>query len=352
MTRYRRTHRLIPRIPGQIYLWLAMLIFGTSSAVTRKLTQIGAQNFMGDRNPISLCNVLFVGNLCALIIFIAIYWRQWNLRALKQLSRKDWYCLVAIAILSGALAPGLIFQALALTQVNNVILVGRLEPPLTLALSLWLLKERVNLWEVMGAIAAFVGVILTIILQPPGQTMMNMGGFSVGIGEILAAAAAVASGASTIIGKRSLAKIPLGIYSIFRTALGTLIFFFIALELYGSNHFMDVFSPFLWQWMFVYAAVIVVLGQFFWSMGLRASTVSMASLIGSFSPIVGILAAYFILGEAPTFAQYVGGSVILTGVLLSQIGKRQETSRTTVFSGMDSTQGEQEVETGMGFKGM
>ncbi|MBW4624552.1 MAG: DMT family transporter [Brasilonema octagenarum HA4186-MV1] len=352
MTKYRRTHRRIPRIPGQIYLWLAILIFGASSAVTRKLTEIGAQNFMGDRNPISLCNVLFVGNLCALIIFIAIYWRQWNLRALKQLSRKDWYRLVAIAILSGALAPGLIFQALALTQVNNVVLVGRLEPPLTLALSVWLLKERVNLWEVVGAIAAFVGVILTIILQPPGQTMMNMGGFSVGIGEILAAAAAVASGASTIIGKRSLAKIPLGIYSIFRTALGTLIFFFIALELYGSNHFMDVFSPFLWQWMFVYAAVIVVLGQFFWSMGLRASTVSMASLIGSFSPIVGILAAYFILGEAPTFAQYVGGSVILTGVLLSQIGKRQETSRTTVFSGMDSTQGEQEVETGMGFKGM
>jgi drug/metabolite transporter (DMT)-like permease len=352
VTKYRRTHRRIPRIPGQIYLWLAILIFGASSAVTRKLTEIGAQNFMGDRNPISLCNVLFVGNLCALIIFIAIYWRQWNLRALKQLSRKDWYRLVAIAILSGALAPGLIFQALALTQVNNVVLVGRLEPPLTLALSVWLLKERVNLWEVVGAIAAFVGVILTIILQPPGQTMMNMGGFSVGIGEILAAAAAVASGASTIIGKRSLAKIPLGIYSIFRTALGTLIFFFIALELYGSNHFMDVFSPFLWQWMFVYAAVIVVLGQFFWSMGLRASTVSMASLIGSFSPIVGILAAYFILGEAPTFAQYVGGSVILTGVLLSQIGKRQETSRTTVFSGMDSTQGEQEVETGMGFKGM
>lgn len=41
-----------------------------------------------------------------------------------------------------AIAPGLIFQALALTQVNNVVLVGRLEPPLTLALSVWLLRER------------------------------------------------------------------------------------------------------------------------------------------------------------------------------------------------------------------
>jgi drug/metabolite transporter (DMT)-like permease len=57
--------------------------------------------------------------------------------------------------------------------VNNVVLVGRLEPPLTLALSVWLLRERVSFWEVAGAIAAFVGVILTIILQPPGEAMMK-----------------------------------------------------------------------------------------------------------------------------------------------------------------------------------
>lgn len=352
MTRQRRTHRRIPTIGGQIYLWLAILIFGASSAVTRKLTQIGAQNFMDGRNPISLCNVLFVGNLCALIVLIAIYWRQWNLKALKQLSRKDWIALVAVAILSGALAPGLIFQALALTQVNNVVLVGRLEPPLTLALSIWLLKERVNLWEGVGAIAAFFGVTLTIILQPPGQAMMNVGSFGVGIGEILAATGAVVIAASTIISKRYLGKIPLGIYSIFRTALGTLIFFFVALQLYGGNHFMDAFSPFLWQWMFVYGTVIVVVGQSLWIKGLRASTVSMASLVGSFTPIAGIISAYFILGEAPTLPQYVGGSIILVGIFLSQVGKRQETSPTATFSSVDSTQAEQEVEAGMGFKGI
>lgn len=68
-----------------------------------------------------------------------------------------------MAILSAALAPGLIFQALALTGVNNVILVGRLEPPLTLALSVWLLKERVNIWEFLGASAAFVGGSLILV---------------------------------------------------------------------------------------------------------------------------------------------------------------------------------------------
>ncbi|QMS86780.1 DMT family transporter [Nostoc edaphicum CCNP1411] len=351
MTRPRRPHRLIHRIPGQTYLWLAMLIFGASSAVTRKLTEIGAQHFIGNRNPISLCNVLFVGNLCALILLILIYGRQWNKATLKQLSRKDWVSLTVVAILSGALAPGLIFQALALTGVNNVILVGRLEPPLSLALSVWLLKERVNIWEFIGAIAAFIGVILTIILQPPGETMMNMGGFGLGIGELLAAVGSVVIAVSTIIGKKHLSQIPLGIYSIFRTALGTVIFFLIALVLYGRDHFADVLSPFLWQWMFLYGGLIVVVGQSFWIKGLKTSNVSTASLIGSFGPIVGILAAYLILGEAPNLPQYIGGSLILVGIFLSQVGTWLQTSKRVASDKVNSTTTQQQVESSMGFKG-
>ncbi|OKH32337.1 EamA family transporter [Calothrix sp. HK-06] len=340
------------RISGQIYLWLAILIFGASSAITRKLTEIGAQHFIDARNPISLCNVLFVGNICALLVLITIYRRQWNKAILKKISRKNWLNLTKVAILSGAIAPALIFQALALTNVNNVVLVGRLEPPLTLALSVLLLKQRVNIWETVGAVTAFIGVTLTIILQPPGQSTMNMGGFYIGIGEILAAIGAVALAVSTIISKQHLSKIPLGIYSVFRTALGTIIFFFIALIIYGRDHFTDVFSPFLWQWMFVYGFVIVVLGQSFWIKGLKASTVSVASLVSSFTPLVGILAAYFILGEAPTMAHYIGGSLILIGILLSQIGIRHQAFLRTGLPKMVSTSAQHKVETTIGFKGM
>ncbi len=344
----RRWHPPIHKIPGQTYLWLAILIFGASSAVTRKLTQIGTQHFMDGRNPISLCNILFVGNLCALIVMLPIYRRQWNKKTFQQLSRKDWLALTVVAILSGALVPGLFFQALALTEVNNIILVGRLEPPLAMALSVWLLKEQVNAWEIAGAFAAFVGVTLTILLQPSEAAMLNMGSFRVGVGELLVAVAAVASVASTIIVKSWLSHIPVGIFSIFRTALGTVIFFFTALVLYGRNHFLDVFSPFLWQWMLVYGAVIVVLGQSFWIKGLRASTVSAASLAGSFTPIVGFIAAYLILGEAPTIAQYIGGSLVFVGIFLSQVGIRLHISRQIALAKASSTQ----VEQGMGFKGI
>lgn len=118
--------------------------------------------------------------------------------------------------------------------------------------------------------------------------------------------------------------------------------------LYGREHFMDVFSPFLWQWMLVYGAVIVVLGQSFWIKGLRASTVSAASIIGSFTPIIDIIAAFLILNETPTMPQYLGGSLILAGIFLSQLGIQHQTSRRIASHKLSSTQ----VEAGMGFKGI
>lgn len=351
VTSLRRWHRFIERIPNQAYLWVAIIIFGASSAVTRKLTDIGSQNLINGRNPISLCNVLFVGNVCALMLLLIIYGRQWNKTVLKQISVKNWLMLSLVSILSGALAPGLIFQALALTNVNNVILIGRLEPPLALALSIWLLKERVNIWEIIGAIAAFVGVALTILLQPPGQVITSMAGFHLGIGEIFAAAGAIAATLATVIGKKYVSHIPLGIFTIYRTVLGTIVFFFLALSLYGQHHFVEVFSPFLWQWMLLYSVVIVVLGQSLWFKGLRASTVTVASLVGSFTPIAGILAAYLILDEAPTMPQYIGGSLIIFGIFISQIGIMRHTRRATAADMVNSTQ-VQQVESEMGFKGI
>jgi drug/metabolite transporter (DMT)-like permease len=335
---------------GQLYLWLAVLIFGASSAVTRKLTQIGAQHSINGQNPISLCNVLFVGNLCALGVLIALYGQQWNRSNLRRFSRRDWVNLALVTFLGGAIAPALIFQALALTQVNNVVLVGRLEPQLTLALSIWLLQERTNRWEVIGAIVAFIGVCLTIFLQP-SLSSVPVGIIRVDSGELLAVLGAIASAIATILSKKYLIQIPLGIYGIFRTAFGTVIFFFLALALYGIHHFKGVFSPFLWQWMLVYGVVIVVLGQSFWIKGLRASTVATASLVSSFTPIVSVLAAYWILDELPTQAQYIGGSIILMGLLLSQVSVHRHSLPDVSDRGLMQVRC-MKVETRMGFRGI
>lgn len=339
-----KTSIFINQIPGRVYLILAIIIFAASSSVIRKLTELGAQHLIDGRNPISFCNVFFAGNICALLLLVIIYRQQWTAQNLKQLSKSDWLGLGAVAILEGALAPTLIFAALSLTMVNNVVLVGRIEPPLTLALSVLLLRERVNRWVVAGALTSFLGVLVTIFLQSSGANMVQMGGLiQVGKGELLTAGWAVCITISTIIGKVKLRQIPLGIFTIFRTVIGTIIFCIIVLKLFGIHHFIDIFSPFLWAWMLFYSVVIVVAGQLCFFMGLKKSTASDVSLASSFGPVAGILAAYWILGEVPNLAQYIGGSIIMCGIILNQIGVARQKVKTTSV---------QEMENSVGFKGV
>lgn len=308
------------KIPGRGYLLIAVLISAAANSVTRRLTELGANNLIDGRNSISFCNVLFVGNLCALVALVTIYGREWNPSSLSRLKLSDWLSLFAVATLSGALAPALFFFALEQTAVNNVVLIGRIEPPISLALSVLILRARVNSQIIIGAVFAFIGVILTILLQPADNSVMAMGGFDIGQGEFMTAVAAIALAISNIISKIKLDRIPLGIFTIFRTAVGTLIFFSITVKLYGSEHFMDVFAPILWQWMLIYGAVIVVGGQLTWFQGLKTTTAADVSLANSINPIAGIGFAFVILGEVPTLAHYVGGSVIIIGIILNQIG--------------------------------
>ncbi|NJK39402.1 MAG: DMT family transporter [Oscillatoriales cyanobacterium RM1_1_9] len=334
-------------IPARVYLLIAVTIFGAASAITHQLTELGAENLMNGRNPISFCNVLFVGNIWALIALTFIYYKDWNPQTLRQLSSQDWLSLTVVALLSGALAPALMFSALEHTTVNNVILVGRIEPPLALVLAIFFLKARVNSWVVAGALVSFLGVGLTLLITKPQTPMMPVMGLQMGLGEVLAIGGAVAGAIAAVISKASLQRVPLGVFSLYRTAVGTVIFFVIVIRIFGWHHFTDVFSPFVWRWMLVYSLVIVVGGQLAWFMGLKRSDAAEVSLANSFTPIAGILAAYLILGEAPTLAQYLGGGVILLGIVLNQIGVSRLPQKSITGKGSA-----EKMDGAVGFKGV
>ena len=86
------------KIPGRAYLLVGVMIFGVANSVTRKLTEIGANNLIDGRNPISFCNVLFVGNLCALIALIGFYYPQLKPTTFRSLSSKNWSYLLLVAL--------------------------------------------------------------------------------------------------------------------------------------------------------------------------------------------------------------------------------------------------------------
>ncbi|MEM1426395.1 MAG: DMT family transporter, partial [Cyanobacteria bacterium P01_H01_bin.130] len=293
---------LFARIPNRVYLLIATLCFAASNPTVRRLTDLGLDHLVDGRNPISFCNVLFVGNLVVLAIILPLYGNQLKRPILAKLSKKDWFALVSVASLAGVIGPAVTFTALEITSVNNVILIGRLEPPLTLALTVLFLGASVGVLTVVGAVLALVGVALTLFLAAPDPAMAEMMGFTLGRGEILAAIGAISRAIAALASSYALRHIPLGIFMIGRTGISTVVFGITAIILFGPEHFMDVASPFLWQWMLVYGGILVMGGQLAWSAGLRTSTASEVSLASSFGPIAGILSAFLILGDLPTTA--------------------------------------------------
>ena len=133
-------------IPNAVYLWMAVILFAASNSVVRILIDLGAQHAIDGRNPITFCNLLCSGNMCAVIALIVIYWKQWTFANLRSLSLIDWASLFALALLTNTIAPWLFFVALDTTMVTNVVLVAQIEPPLVLVLSWLILGESLGLW--------------------------------------------------------------------------------------------------------------------------------------------------------------------------------------------------------------
>ena len=223
--------------------------------------------------------------------------------------------LTVSAFLSSALTPALFFIALDYTTVTNVVLIGRIEPPLFLLATLFFLKEKLDPWAFAAGLIALVGAVVIISLKGGDAS------FTFGKGEIATVFATLSFIASTLVTRAGLQGIPLGIFSIYRTVLGTIIYYFLALYLYGPNHFQDLLEPIVLKYVWVYAIIVIIIGQFAWTLGLKHARSGDVSLATSFSPLAALVIAMLLLGEDPGAGLIPGGLVILFAIGVGQYGR-------------------------------
>ncbi|WP_300548224.1 DMT family transporter [Roseovarius sp.] len=300
---------------GASLAWVAVLIYASSNSIVSLLADIGANNRVMGRNVITYCNLLFVGSLMSMVPMLLMFWRDWTFENLRALTTKHWLILTLSALLSSALTPGLFFYALEHTTVTNVVLMGRIEPPLFLLATFLLLGEEFEPWSFVAGLVALCGAVVMIALKADDSS------FVLGKGEIGALLATLSYIASTLVARTGLRGIPLGIFSIYRTAVGTVFYFFLAIYLFGPRHFEDVFHPVVWQWVWIYALIVVIGGQFAWALGLKYARSGDVSLATSFSPLAAIVIAMIMLGEDPGPGLIPGGAIILLAVGIGQYGR-------------------------------
>ena len=305
----------VPAFWGIMLCWVAVLIYAASNSVVTLLVQIGDANRGNGHNVITFANLLVLGSLISLIPMIFFFWRDWTADNLRSLNSRDWVFLVIATVLSSALTPGLFFFALENTTVTNVVIAGRIDPPLFMLLAAFFLKEKLDLWGFSGALIILVGAVVILALKDHGI------GFVLGKGEIAAIVATLSFTISTIIARRTLKHIPLGVFSIFRTVLGTLIYVLFNVFFSGHHQFHDMFQPVLLKWIWVYAVLVIIIGQFTWNLGLKYASASDVALATSFSPVAAISIAVILLGEDPGSGFLPGTIIIFIGIGLAQFGR-------------------------------
>ena len=310
--------RQVQRVPGKAWIWIAVLISAASNAIVSKLHNLGQCHLAPDgKNPISFCNIFFTGSVVAFFTLLLTHPGEAKPERMRGWSRRDWVLTLVSGALAGAIAPIMFFKALAVTPVTNVVLAQTIEIPMVLILAWMLRGEKSTPTAILGAMVAFFGVILTSILGHGGPIHIMRG-------DVLTIAGTFSGVLATQLSRDVLQKISPILYGIIRNGLGSILFAVIVLRAYGPAHFGEVFNEYLWEWTLVYGSIVVVGGQITWLLGVKSAKAGDIALAVAFTPVAGVFFAYLLLGERPTWGQWVGGAVIMVGVALHLFGEGKD----------------------------
>ncbi|EDX87147.1 Integral membrane protein DUF6 [Synechococcus sp. PCC 7335] len=277
----------------------------------------GGAELGGVAHPISFCNVLFIGNFCAALV--VGFWFGFG-SIVEDLKRTETKVIVGLLI-NGCLATllsALIFLGLRETSVTNAVLLGRLGPVLFALAGAIALGKSIQRLEWLG-FSLIAGGVVAIILATNG--------FDLNRGDALILLSTIVFAVSALINHVMIARaasLRLVVFS--RNFISSIIFFFIAMKLFGPMHFADAFSGSLWVLMAVYALVVIVCAQFLWyasTNNLDSRTIGRLTVL---SPVFGVTYAFLLNGERPSTIQTITLVVVIIGVMVASFGNKRDTT--------------------------
>ncbi|WP_373895137.1 DMT family transporter [Virgibacillus sp. CBA3643] len=235
----------------------------------------------------------------------------------RLISRQDWI----LSILAGVfLAVHFIlwFESLNYTSVASSVVLVTLQPIFAFLGTYVFFKERFS-----------SGAIISMIIALFGSFLISWGDFQLSgmalFGDILALFGAIAITVYFLFGQRVRKNLSLMTYTfvVYGASSVTLIIYNMA----QSNPFFGY--PADHWWIFLALAIFpTFFGHtlFNWALKwLSTSTISMGIV---FEPVGASILAYFILGEVVTWAQLLGGSIVIFGLCLFILSTSRKTKVT------------------------
>lgn len=227
-------------------------------------------------------------------------------------TRREWFLIVGFGVIwFGVYNVVLNIAEQTLDAGTTAMVVG--SGPILIALGAGIfLREGIHRWVVIGAVVAFVGVILIGI--GTGGALVGSG-----IGLLFAILAALAYAAGVLFQKPALKRLP----NAQVTWLGCAIGMVVCLP-FGSELVRDVSSapPEAILGVIYLGAVPTALAFSTWAYALSRMPAGQLGVTTYIAPPLVVLMAFIAFAEVPALLAILGGLVCLVGVALSRIQRR------------------------------
>ncbi|MYL46285.1 EamA family transporter [Virgibacillus halodenitrificans] len=223
----------------------------------------------------------------------------------RLISKKDWISSIFAGVFL-AFHFILWFESLNYTSVASSVVLVTLQPIFAFLGTYFFFKERFS-----------PGAVISMIIALLGSVIISWGDFKISglalFGDILALLGAITVTAYFLLGQRVRRNVSLMTYTfvVYGVSSLTLIIYNILLQNSFTGYPVDHW------WIFIVLAIFpTFLGHtlFNWALKwLSTSTISMGIV---FEPVGASILAFFILGEVITWAQFLGGSIVIFGLFL------------------------------------
>jgi len=282
------------------------------------------------RYPFTICNIMCIGNVVGVLTLFPVFHRQLRLAHLKRVTPLQWGWMLLGCLLSNVLGSVAYLQGLRLTSVPARAMTGRLESVDFLAASACFLGDRYSAWVQANALLTVLGVVAAVLYRVyvqhhpwegmVGYSFLVLGGWGYTL--------------SLIITKKYLVQLPVGLLSLFKLAIGTLLFHLLSVWQHGAMDvpsllpFPSLYPSSLLRTMLWYAPLFVTSTQVLWLRAVKFCSPSVLSIGMNANFVVTVLMGGLILGTWPTTGELVGGAVIVgsivSGITETVVEKRGE----------------------------
>lgn len=232
----------------------------------------------------------------------------------EDFSRKDFFMLVLLGILTYPLTSMLQFLGLSFTSASSATTIIGIEPVMIAIIGFLFFKERTSPIVFFLGIVALFGVALTVGVSAL-ENVSFFGCFLVFLSTIVVSFWVQLS-------KKILTKMSSNYYTALTIQLGTLFALPIMLFLVRNWEIHYSFEGIL---ALLYLVVGCSIGAgWFWNKGLERSEASKSGLFLALEPVFGIILAVLILGEKLNFLSIIGIILVISSATICMLLPKQE----------------------------